>query len=88
MTVSARTPISRLNEAMDLDIPVDQGFGTLGGYVAHTLGRIPRAGEVLSTPGFDIEILEADERRLHTARVVKKTPAEPAAPAIGEADDE
>jgi CBS domain containing-hemolysin-like protein len=75
MVADARIPISDLNEAMALGIPEDQGFDTLGGYIAHMLGRIPCAGETLATPAVEIEILEADERRVVRAKVTKKPAA-------------
>ncbi|OPZ30784.1 MAG: Magnesium and cobalt efflux protein CorC [Lentisphaerae bacterium ADurb.BinA184] len=70
----ARTLICDLNEAMGLAIAEDQGYETLGGFVVYTLGRIPHAGETLVSPGFDVQILEADDRHVVLAKVIKKLP--------------
>ena len=56
----------------------DGGFETVGGYVLTRVGRVPLAGERFSFDGLDVEILEAERRRIHKVRV-KRAPA-PVAP--------
>ena len=70
--VNARTPIHELNEEMDLDIPEEYDFDTLGGYVSYVLGRIPEKGEVLETENFHLEIMSADQRRILKAKLIRK----------------
>jgi putative hemolysin len=72
--VDARTSISQLNELLDLNIPDNEDFDTLGGYVSFALGRIPEAGESLETARFSLEILKADQRRILKARLLRKSP--------------
>jgi len=43
--VSGDTAIERINEQFGLQL-ADEGFDTIGGLVAHTLGHVPRRGEV------------------------------------------
>ncbi len=52
----------------------DEGFETVGGYVLTRVGRVPAAGEKFSFDGLDVEILEAERRRIHKVRV-KRVPA-------------
>ena len=52
----------------------DGGFETVGGYVLTRVGRVPTAGEKFSFDGLDVEILEAERRRIHKVRV-KRAPA-------------
>jgi CBS domain containing-hemolysin-like protein len=50
---------------------------TLGGYLVTRLGRVPVRGEVVSGPGdFEIEVLDADPRRVKKAKIyrAKKRP--------------
>ena len=69
---------------------------TLGGYLVAQVGRMPERGEVISGPGlFEIEVLDADPRRLKRLRISlrkelpaprvraqrRRTPASDAAPA-------
>lgn len=69
MIVDARTSIDELNQEMQLHLPDDEDFDTIGGYVSSVLGRIPKAGEVLTTDHFVLEVLEADDRRILKAKL-------------------
>ena len=43
---------------------------TLGGYLVTHVGRLPVRGEVISGPGnFEIEVLDADPRRVKRLRI-------------------
>lgn len=53
---------------------------TLGGYLVAQVGRLPARGEVITGPGpFEIEVLDADPRRLKLLRISlrKELPAPP-----------
>jgi putative hemolysin len=55
----------------------DGGFETVGGYVLARVGRVPAVGERFSSDGLDVEVLEAERRRVHKVRVRRQPPAEP-----------
>ena len=76
LTVDARTTIWEINQLLDLEIPEDEGYDTLAGYIMTTLGRIPRTGEKVDTPMLQGEILCASPRRLITVKIQRKPPAE------------
>jgi len=63
----------------------DAGFETVGGYVLTRVGRVPAVGEKFSFDGLDVEILEAERRRIHKVRVRRVPPvvAEAGAEASG-----
>jgi len=61
----------------------DGGFETVGGYVLTRVGRVPAAGETFSFDGLDVEILEAERRRIHKVRVKRAAAPETAAEASG-----
>ncbi|MDI1266422.1 MAG: transporter associated domain-containing protein, partial [bacterium] len=51
---------------------------TLGGYLVAQVGRLPLRGEVIAGPGhFEIEVLDADPRRVKRLRIAvrKERPA-------------
>src|SRR5262249_17225445 len=49
---------------------VAQDVDTLGGYIATRIGRVPVRGELVPGPGrFEIEILEADPRRVKKLKI-------------------
>src|SRR2546429_7100997 len=51
---------------------VAQEVDTLAGYVATRIGRVPVRGELIPGPGpFELEILDADPRRLKKLRVYR-----------------
>ncbi|MFO7822232.1 MAG: hemolysin family protein [Lentisphaeria bacterium] len=71
--VNARTPLAELNSDLNLHIPEEYDFDTLGGYVSYVLGRIPEKGEVLETQDFHLEIMGADQRRILKAKLIPKS---------------
>ncbi|MGI4850011.1 MAG: HlyC/CorC family transporter [Janthinobacterium lividum] len=75
--VKALTPIERFNEALGTEFS-DTEVDTVGGLVAHHLGRMPRKGEVFDMEGLRLEILRADERQVHLL-MVEKLPHDEAA---------
>lgn len=55
-----------------------EDVNTLGGYLVAQVGRLPIRGEIISGPGrFEIEVLDADPRRVKRVRIglQKKPPA-------------
>ena len=46
---------------------------TLGGYLVAQVGRLPVRGEIISGPGnFEIEVLDADPRRVKRLRIAQR----------------
>jgi CBS domain containing-hemolysin-like protein len=78
---SGKVAISELIDRLELDgLGIeDGGFETVGGYVLTRVGRVPTAGEKFSFDGLDVEILEAERRRIHKVRV-RRIPAPDVAP--------
>ena len=54
--VSGDTPIERLNEAFGLKLSEDD-FDTIGGLIAHTMGHVPKRGEVHELEGLRFTVL-------------------------------
>ena len=53
-----------------LDVAIErQGFETVGGYLLSRCGRVPRAGETVNVDGLEVEILEAERRRVQRVRM-------------------
>ena len=62
--VDARIYIEDLNEALDVHLPEDKDFDTVGGFVFSHLGRVPQRGERFDWEGLDVQVLDADDRRV------------------------
>jgi CBS domain containing-hemolysin-like protein len=69
----ARAPLEEVAAAIGPGFPVDgEDVDTIGGLLIARLGRVPVRGELLAPPempGFEIEVLEADPRRLKKVRI-------------------
>jgi len=62
--VDARTRIDEVNDELGIDLPEEEDYDTIGGFVFSKLGIIPKRGDVLQYRGLTITVLEADERRI------------------------
>jgi putative hemolysin len=67
---SAKVGIGEMAERLGIEIE-DGDFETVGGYVLARVGRVPAVGERFEIDGLDVEILEAERRRIHKVRVRK-----------------
>ncbi|MFY8017122.1 MAG: HlyC/CorC family transporter [Inhella sp.] len=54
--VAGDADISAVNESFGIQLPVDT-FDTIGGYVAHEHGRVPRRGEVVILNGLQFTVM-------------------------------
>ncbi|RAN31460.1 transporter associated domain-containing protein [Hyphomonas pacifica] len=76
----ARTEIDDFAEETGIDLSIednDGDFDTLGGVAFALAGKVPVRGEVLRHPtGVEIEIMDADARRIRRVRL--RTPEQPA----------
>ena len=65
-----RAHIDLINETMDLDLPEDDDFDTIAGFVFTQLGHIPAPGEtVVWRDKVRITVLEASRRRIERVRL-------------------
>jgi CBS domain containing-hemolysin-like protein len=84
LVASARTPIKELEEHVGLKLlkpEEEEDIDTLGGLMFALLGRVPVRGELVRHPsGLELEVLDADARRLKKVRIHQPRAAD-AAPA-------
>lgn len=66
--VSGSTEIGKIERLFDIEIEADD-FTTIAGLVINESGKVPQQGEHLMFRGLDLEVLEADERRIGRLRV-------------------
>jgi len=66
---SGRSEIEHLNEKFHLDIPEDDEYQTLAGYILCKTGRIPAKGEVTELDNFRLEVLEKSANRLELIKL-------------------
>lgn len=66
---SGRCEIEEINERFDLDIPEDDAYQTIAGYILHTTGTIPAQGETLVVEPYRMDILKKSANRLELIRL-------------------
>ena len=69
----ARTPIEEINNLIGKSLfteDIDEEINTIGGLVVVLAGRVPQRGELIKHPlGFEIEITDADTRKIKKVRL-------------------
>ena len=77
---SARASIEEINDIVGKSLftdDIDEEINTIGGLVFVLAGRVPQRGELINHPlGFEIEITDADSRRIKKVRLRIKTDRE------------
>lgn len=68
---SGRIEITTLNDTFHLDIPEDDEYQTLMGYILHSTGAIPEQGEVIILDNLRFEILRKSATRLELIGVTE-----------------
>jgi putative hemolysin len=66
--VLGSTEVGKIERLFGLEIE-DDDFTTIAGLVINESGRVPAPGDHLSFRGLDVEVLEADERRIGRLRL-------------------
>ncbi|MGI8427651.1 MAG: hemolysin family protein [Pyrinomonadaceae bacterium] len=66
--VVGSTEIGKIERLFDMEIETDD-FTTIAGLVINESGKVPPPGERLTFRGLEVEVLEADERRIGRLRV-------------------
>jgi len=67
--VDARTRIDDLNDELDLNLPEDEDYETVGGFVFSRLGRIPKVGERCDHDNLAFQVIAAEPRRILRLRL-------------------
>ncbi|MBV9217311.1 MAG: HlyC/CorC family transporter [Acidobacteria bacterium] len=80
--VLGSTDIDKIERLFDEDLEDDE-YNTIAGLVTCEAGYVPKTGEKLTLRGLDVEILDADEKKVNLIRLRKAEPiaAEPEAAA-------
>ena len=72
---SGRCEIATINEEHHLDLPEDDDYQTLAGYILHATGEIPAKGETVMLGELRFDILSTTANRLELIRLTLPAPA-------------
>ena len=67
--LSARLEVEHLNEKYGLEIPTDDEYDTLAGYILFNTEEIPQENDYFKIDHFKITVLEVSENRIDTVRL-------------------
>jgi putative hemolysin len=89
--VDGSLPLERLRAelAVDAPLPGEDGasFHTVGGFVMHALGRVPRASEHFEAAGLGFEVVDMDQQRVDKVLVYRLADTDHQAPRDGGGQD-
>lgn len=69
--VDARTYVDDLNDEYELNLPEDEDYDTLGGFVFSRLGYVPKTGERFDHKNLQFTIASAEPRRINRITIRK-----------------
>jgi len=69
LEVDARVHINELNEELEIEIPEDKDYDTVGGFLFSEMGKIPEAGEQMRYENVRFSVLDAEERKINRLRI-------------------
>ncbi|MEO0475388.1 MAG: hemolysin family protein [Planctomycetota bacterium] len=72
----ARVEIPALEDHLDIDLPEDRDYDTIGGLVFAELGRIPEAGESFEVLQHRVTVIDAERTKVLKVRIEKTTEQE------------
>ncbi len=68
--VDAKIDIEEVEDHFSVTLP-EGPYASVGGFILHTLGRVPEAGTVINVPPLSFRVMTADPRRIRTVRIRK-----------------
>jgi magnesium and cobalt exporter, CNNM family len=74
LRVDARVEIDDLIDELNIELPEDEDYDTVGGFVFATLGHIPKAGEAFDYEGLRFTVTEAERTRVVRVEVLLAQP--------------
>ena len=78
--LKALTPVEDFNEYFKVELS-DERADTIGGLVMMELGRLPKGGETVDLGPFRLQVLRADNRRIHLLEMTLRASQEAEPPA-------
>ncbi len=79
--VDGRLEIEELEECLNIQIP-RKNFESVGGFIFHLTGRVPKRGETIPYPGLEIKIAAADDRKVEKVKIRKIPEGEKTSPEV------
>jgi CBS domain containing-hemolysin-like protein len=75
VVVDGRFRVAEVNERLSMELPEDQEFDTIGGFVLAHLGRVPDAGETFEAHGARFRVVDAAPSHVRKVGIELLAPA-------------
>jgi putative hemolysin len=75
--VDGRADVEELARALDAEFPQTGQYHTAAGLVLKSVGRLTNEGEVFQIGGFQVEVIDMDDRRIDKLLFRRKGSANP-----------
>ena len=76
VSVDARLEVEKLEDHFEVTLP-EGDYESVGGFMIHLLGRIPKVNEKVTFQGLDMAVQSADSRRIGRVLVTRLSPPAP-----------
>ena len=67
--IDGRMSIIDIDEILNIKIPSEGDYDTIGGYIFHSAGTIPMKGLIIHHDDFELEVLESSERSVEKVKL-------------------
>jgi putative hemolysin len=71
LELDAKVYVEDLNNEFDVDLPEDEDYDTVGGFVSSQLGYIPKNGEIFEYENLRFRVISAEPRKINRLRIEK-----------------
>ena len=68
--ISGRMEIDQLNELFDFNLPQEDDYTTIAGYILHHMQRFPKMHETIVIGNYTFKILKVTERKIETIELI------------------
>ncbi|MDF1666740.1 MAG: hemolysin family protein [Planctomycetota bacterium] len=69
-SVDGKVHIDELNQSLNINLPEDADYDTLGGYLSTNLGKIPSVGDLHHDSNLLFKVVEGDERKVDRIEIL------------------
>lgn len=78
--VDAKIDLDELNSEMDMNLPVDQSYESLGGFIFNQIGSVPEIRQEIEYDKYKFIIEKIDRNRILQVLIIKSKPADESLP--------
>ncbi len=76
MDIDARLRVDEVNDLFDVDLPEEEDYDTIGGFMMASFASVPQEGEELRYNGVLLRVLESDDRQVRRVLLRRLAPGE------------